>query len=352
MSKPLALAGIAVATLLAATSAQAAPTEITLWHAMSNTLGDWVADLTKEFNEKTPQCHLTSTYKGTYDQTMSSGIAAQRAHRGPNILQVFEVGTATMMHSKGAVVPVGSLMKEAGYTFDPHAYIPAVYGYYSTEDGSMMSFPFNSSTTVMYLNLDLFKKAGLPTESDKLPKTWEQVINATKALKKAGVSCPMTTSWMGWTQLESFSTWHNQSFATKNNGFGGIDARLTVNDPLFVRHMTDLEKMAKEGLFVYKGRGNLADASFYAGDCAITMGSSGALSNIRRNAKFEFCTVPMPYYADVPNAPQNTAIGGASLWAMSGKSKAENACVAAFFNFLSDPKVQSSNHMRLSLIHI
>ena len=123
MSKKFVAAGVMAASLMAAGAASAAPTEITMWHAMANTLGDWVADVTKDFNAKTPQCHLTSTYKGTYDQTMTSGIAAHRAGRSPNILQVFEVGTATMMFSKGAIVPVGELLDKAGYEFNPKDYI-------------------------------------------------------------------------------------------------------------------------------------------------------------------------------------------------------------------------------------
>ncbi len=352
MSNKTLVASLIAASLCVSTYAHAQPTEITFWHAMSNTLGDWVNDLTKEFNEKNPKCHLTSTFKGTYDQTMTTGIAAQRANKGPNILQVYEVGTATMMHSNGAIIPVAKLMESAGYKFDPHSYIPAVYAYYSKSDGSMVSFPFNSSTTVMYVNLDLFKKAGLPTDKDQLPKTWAQVVAATKALKKAGVACPITSSWVSWTQLESFSLWHNHTYASKKNGFGGLDARLNLTDPIFQRHMGNLEKMAKEGLFVYKGRGSSAGPAFYSGECAVIFGSSGLLSNIRRNAKFEYATLPLPYYADVPNAPQNTAIGGASLWALAGKSKAENACVADFFNFLSDPKVQASNHMRTGYLPI
>ena len=235
---------------------------------------------------------------------------------------------------------------------NPKDYIPAVYGYYSTADGRMLSYPFNSSTTVLYLNLTKFKNAGLPTEPDKLPRTWPEIEKAAKALKAAGETCPMTTSWMGWTQLESFSTWHNVEYATLNNGFGGTGARLMVNSPLHQRHLENLARMAKEGTFVYKGRGNLADATFYSGECAINMGSSGSLGNIRRNAKFEYMTMPMPYYEGVPDAPQNTAIGGASLWAMAGKSDEQNRCVAEFFHYLSDPQVQANNHMRTGYLPV
>ena len=154
MSKHFAAAALSAAVLLAVGSVQAAPTEITLWHAMANTLGDWVQDVTNNFNKSQQNCRLTSSYKGSYDQTMMAGIAAHRAGRSPNVLQVFEVGTATMMYSKGAIVPVGDIMEKAGYKFDAKSYIPAVFGYYSTADGRMLSYPFNSSTTVLYVNLD------------------------------------------------------------------------------------------------------------------------------------------------------------------------------------------------------
>jgi hypothetical protein len=68
--------------------------------------------------------------------------------------------------------------------------------------------------------------------------------------------------------------WHNVEFATKRNGFGGLDARLAFNTPLHVRHIENLANMAKQGLFVYKGRGNAADATFVSGECAMTTGSS------------------------------------------------------------------------------
>ena len=156
---------------------------------MANTLGDWVADVTKDFNAKTPQCHLTSTYKGTYDQTMTSGIAAHRAGRSTNILQVFEVGTATMMFSKVPLFLSASFSTRQATNSIPKDYIPAVYGYYSTADGRMLSYPFNSSTTVLYLNLTKFKNAGLPTSrTSSAHLAW--LKKAAKALKAAGETLP------------------------------------------------------------------------------------------------------------------------------------------------------------------
>jgi sn-glycerol 3-phosphate transport system substrate-binding protein len=242
------------------------------------------------------------------------------------------------------------VMKDAGYKFDPAAYVPAVAGYYTAPNGQMLSFPFNSSTTVFYINRDAFKAAGL--DPDKPPTTWPEVARAAAALKINGHKCPLTIAWQGWTQLECFSTWHNTELATKRNGLGGMDARLVVNSPLHVRHIENLANMAKQGLFIYKGRDATSQASFVSGECAMITTSSGFYGDVKRNAKFNFALATLPYYPDVPGAPQNTVIGGASLWVISGKKPEEYKGVAAFFNFLSNPEVQSASHKRTGYLPI
>jgi len=321
-----------------------AQTEIQWWHAMSGALGEWVNDLAKDFNNSQTNYKVVPVFKGTYDEAMTAAVAAFRAGNAPHILQVFEVGTATMMASKGAIVPVGEVMGKAGVKFDPAAYVPAVAGYYTAPNGQMLSFPFNSSTTVLWYNKDAFKAAGLDPE--KPPVTWPEVIEATKKLKASGHKCPYTTSWVSWTQLESFSAWHNTEFATQGNGMLGNNARLKANEPLQVRHIQNLSDMAKDGLFVYKGRANAADPVFVSGECAMTTGSSALYGNLKRNAKFAFGTSTLPYYADVKGAPQNTVIGGASLWVMAGRKPEEYKGVAQFFEFLSRPEEAAKSHQR------
>jgi sn-glycerol 3-phosphate transport system substrate-binding protein len=346
--KALALA--AGFTALALSGPARAQVEIQWWHSMTGGLNDWVLDLSAGFNASQKDYKIVPTYKGTYDETMPAAVAAFRAGTAPHILQVFEVGTATMMAAKGAVVPVGKVLADAGYKFDPKAYIPAVVGYYTAPNGQMLSFPLNSSTTVLNYNKDLFKKAGL--DPNKPPTTWPELTLAAAKLKASGVSCPFTTSWQGWTQLESFSTWHNTLFATQNNGFGGTSARLAFNSPLHVRHIENLANMAKQGLFVYRGRGNAADAPFYSGECAMATASSSTYASIKKNAKFDFGIAPLPYYPDVAGAPQNTVIGGASLWVMGGKKADEYKGVAAFFNYLTNAETQAKSHQRTGYLPI
>src|SRR6201991_1238858 len=161
-----------LATLLASTLVLASPayavTEIQWWHAMTGGNNDIVNKLAEEFNASQSDYKVTPSFKGGYADTMNAGIAAFRAGNSPHIMQVFEVGTATMMAATGAIKPVYKLMQETGEPFDPKAYLPAITGYYSTAKGEMLSFPFNSSSTVMWVNLDALKKADIA----EIPKTW------------------------------------------------------------------------------------------------------------------------------------------------------------------------------------
>jgi sn-glycerol 3-phosphate transport system substrate-binding protein len=338
------------ASALVAPLASQAQTEIQWWHSMTAVNGEVVNDLAKSFNASQKNYKIVPTFKGNYDESFTAAVAAFRAGNAPHILQVFEVGTATMMASKGVTVPVGKVMKDSGEKFDPKAYVSAVAGYYTAPNGEMLSFPFNSSTTVFYFNKDAFQAAGIDTA--KAPATWGEVALAAAKLKASGHKCPLTIAWQGWTQLESFSAWHNVEFATKGNGLQGMDARMKVNSPLHVRHIENLANMAKQGLFVYKGRASVPEASFISGECAMTTTSTGFYGNVAKNAKFNFGMGPLPYYQDVPGAPQNTVIGGASLWVMAGKKADEYKGIAQFFNYLSSTEVQAATHQRTGYLPI
>src|SRR5919202_547580 len=148
-----------------------AQTEIVWWHSMGGALGEQLNALAGKFNDSQKDYKVVPVFKGTYPESMTAAIAAYRAGNAPHILQVFEVGTATMMAARGAIVPVANVMADAGEPFDPKAYLPTVAGYYTDLKGNMLSFPFNSSSALFYTNDDALKKAGLPPTAP--PKTWK-----------------------------------------------------------------------------------------------------------------------------------------------------------------------------------
>lgn len=335
------------AALFAFTALSSAPAfaqvEIQWWHALTGANNDVVVRLAEEFNASQKDYKVVAAYKGSYADTMNAGIAAFRAGNAPHILQVFEVGTATMMAAKGAVNPVHKLMQDAGEKFDPKAYLPAVTGYYSTTKGELLSFPFNSSSSVMWINNDAFKKAGL--DPAKPPKTWPDVFAAAKKLKAAGYDkCGFSTAWVTWVNIEQFSLWHNTPLATKANGIDGFDTELKFNSPLHVKHLQNLIDLQKDKTYDYSGRTNTGEGRFTSGECPIFLTSSAFYGNVKANAKFEFSNTVMPYYPDAPGAPQNSTLGGASLWVMGGKKTEEYKGVAKFFTFLSDTDRQAKLH--------
>ncbi|HYX65623.1 MAG TPA: sn-glycerol-3-phosphate ABC transporter substrate-binding protein UgpB [Burkholderiales bacterium] len=333
-------AALAASVLLAPTAH--AQTEIQWWHSMAGKLGDKVNEIAQKFNASQSQYKVVAVYKGQYDESMAAAIAAYRSGNPPAILQVFEVGTATMMSAKGAIKPVYQLMAEQHEKFDPKAYLPAVTSYYSDTKGNLLSMPFNSSTQVLYINKDEFKKAGL--DPAKPPRTWPEMEKAAAKLKQSGAACAYTTGWQSWVQLESFSAWHNVPFASKQNGFGGLDTRLEFNGPVQTMHIQNLGNWAKNGLFTYAGRKDEPLGKFMSGECAMITTSSGSYANIKANAKFEFGVSTLPYYPSVKGAPQNTIIGGATLWVMQQKNPDVYKGIAQFFTFLSSTEIQMDWH--------
>ncbi|MGN7294583.1 sn-glycerol-3-phosphate ABC transporter substrate-binding protein UgpB [Rhizobium sp. SAFR-030] len=338
--------GLAVAALALSASTSLAATEVTWWHAMGGELGKKLEEIAQKFNDSQADYKVVPIYKGSYPETLTAAIAAFRAKQQPAIVQVFEVGTGTMMAAKGAVYPVYKLMKDAGEPFDTKSFLAPVVGYYSDTSGNILSLPFNSSTPIMYYNKDVFKKAGLDPEV--APKTWKEVEDFSKKIVSSGAAkCGFTSAWITWVQTENLSALHDKPFGTMQNGFGGLGTEFTFNGDVQIKHWANLKKWQDEGLFKYGGPvgGDQAATMFYAQECAMTMNSSAGRAGVINNAKtFTPGFAPLPYYDDVTKEPKNSIIGGATLWVLNGKDEATYKGVAKFFTYLSKPEVQAEWH--------
>jgi sn-glycerol 3-phosphate transport system substrate-binding protein len=342
--------GAAVLLLLFSMRAADAAVEIQWWHAMQNELKRLLEKLASDFNETQREYRITAVNKGLYNETLSAAIVALRSRQQPAIIQVAEVATATMMAAKGAVYPVHELMRDQGEVFNPKAYLPAVTGYYTDVSGNMLSFPFNASTPILYYNRDLFRSAGL--EADKPPRTWPEVELVGRKLRSAGVRCGFTTHWPSWILMENFSAYHNLPIATRANGFGGMETELALDNPVVARHVAKLAEWQGSRIYDYGGRETRADPKFVGGECGIFLGSSAARADILAKASFDVGFGMLPFWPDVPGAPQNSIIGGATLWVLKGRPAPEYAGVAKFFAFLSRPGVQAWWHQTTGYLPI
>ncbi|HKD30592.1 MAG TPA: sn-glycerol-3-phosphate ABC transporter substrate-binding protein UgpB [Xanthobacteraceae bacterium] len=335
-------AALAVALLTLISTRAEAETKVEFWHAMSGELGQQLERLVADFNRSQPDDRIVPVYKGNYTEVVSAAIFAVRTHTQPAVVQVNEIATATMMAARGAVYPVFELMRRQGIEFDRDAFLPAISGYYSDIDGNLLSFPFNSSTPILYYNKDLFRAAQL--DDSQPPKTWPEVEAAARKLRQLGVPCGFTTHWPSWVNVENFSAFHNVPIATKVNGLAGLDAELTINNPVLIRHVAALAEWQKTNLFDYGGRAQNAEPRFPSGQCGIFLGSSGMRAYAMANSRFRVGFGMLPYWPDVAGAPQNSIIGGATLWVLRGRPEEEYKAVARFFAYLSQPQIQAAWH--------
>lgn len=326
-------------------------TEIQWWHAMGGKLGEKVEEIAAGFNASQSDFKIMPIYKGNYTETMTSTIAAFRAGEHPHVVQVFEVGTATMMSARGAVYPVHELMADADVAFDQSEYLPAVISYYQNTDNELLSLPFNSSTPVLWYNKDAFKKAGLDPQNP--PKTWSEMESASLKLLGAGYTCGFSFGWQSWVMLENFSAWHNIPLGTKENGFAGLNTEFVFADqPLTIKHFENLAKWAKAGAFAYGGRRGESLPKFTNGECPMWMNSSAYYASISGQAKFEFGQAMLPHYAEKADAPMNSIIGGATLWVLKGHESPEYKGVAEFFKYMSSAEVQADWHQATGYVPI
>jgi sn-glycerol 3-phosphate transport system substrate-binding protein len=335
-----ALLGAAVAVSVSGDAS--AQTEIEWWHAMSGARNQVVRDLADGFNRSQSDYRVVPVFKGTYGDVLDAGLAAYRAGHPPHIIQVFDVGTGVMMSSEDAIVPVSEVLEMGDGLFEKSQYLPGIVAYYSRPDGKMLSFPYNSSSPILFYSKAIYRRAGL--DPDRPPTTWPEVWQqARRIVGTRAAPCGYTSTWLAWIHLENFAAWNNLPYATKENGLAGLDIELRINAPLFVEHMQDIADLAREGVFRYGGRTSEAKNLFMSGECGILTESSGGLGDIVESG-VDFGTGPLPYEPSAAGAPQNTIPGGASLWVFAGHPKRDYVGVASFFEFMSRTEVQSRLH--------
>ncbi|MEH6738745.1 MAG: extracellular solute-binding protein, partial [Sulfitobacter sp.] len=226
-------------------------------------------------------------------------------------------------------------------------YLPAVISYYQTPEGELLSMPFNSSTPVLWYNADALKAAGVD-----VPETWEDVKSVSKALVGNGMKCGLSFGWQSWVMIENFSAWHDIEMGTKENGFAGFDTEFTFNNDHVVARMDDIASMSADGSFVYAGRRGDSLPSFTNGECGMWINSSAYYGSMTSQAKFDFAQTMLPLDTNVASAPQNSIIGGATLWALAGHEDEEYKGVAKFMTYLSSPEVQAWWHQETGYVPI
>lgn len=344
--KSLRTLAVAAGLFAVSTGAHAA-TEITFWHAMGGQLGETVNAIAKDFNASQDEVVLTPVYKGSYEETMTAGIAAFRAGEAPHIIQIFDAGAATIINAKGAVLPVAELLNTYGKSFNAEDYIAGVRYFYADAEGEMIGMPFNSSTPVLYYNKAALEEAGVTP-----PQTWEEFQEIAPKLKEAGY-IPLSQSHTPWIFSENFHSRHNLQMANAENGFDGVATQIMYNNEHMVAHFSALKGWLDAGLYGYYGtKWGDNQKPFIDQEVAMWLGSSGSFGGLKAAAQFDFGTTFLPYWASVVDQGQRTFIGGAALFAMAGHPDEDYEAVAKFFEYLTLPETQVFWHKETGYVPI
>jgi sn-glycerol 3-phosphate transport system substrate-binding protein len=341
---------LAAATCLAITSAAsgASPTPISWWHGMGGANEQVINQISERFNAAQSACRITPVSKGSYEEALAAGIAAFRAGQAPNILQVFDAGAATIINAKGASIAAEDILAEAGYKLDRDAFIDGIRYFYADASGKFIGMPFNSSAPILYVNDEAMQKAGV-----RAPESWAEFEAIAPKLQAAGY-VPLVASQLTWMFFENYYSRNNIQMATRANGFESFDdVELRATAPELLAFWNRVKDWHDKGLFGYYGAGwSDNQKPFEEGKVALWVGSSGSFGGLLKTAKMPFSAVYLPYDETVTNGNKSSFIGGASLFALSGKPEAENKCTGEFFHFLTSTDVQVYYHQATGYVPI
>jgi sn-glycerol 3-phosphate transport system substrate-binding protein len=332
-TKTFLSAGIGALTLVALAGGANAQSRIKFdyWYGLTGQLGEMMALHCKRFNESQSKYEAVCTGQGGYDKAEQNTIAAFRSRQHPTIVQIYDAGTVNFMLS-GATYNAVQFVKDFKMKVQWNDFFPGISNYYATSKGDMWSFPYNSSTALLYWNKDHFGKIG-KTEA---PKTVEEWFDAARKIKAGGhAEAGFCFDFDTWMPLEQFSAIHNQPIASKNNGYDGLDAEMVFNKTKFADYMKDWKKLLDEGVARIQTAqtGKTILQAFTDGTCSTVLTSVANHGVVGSTAKagLNWGVGMLPVYAGTER--KNSLVGGASLWVMAGKSKEEYEAAAAFLDY-------------------
>lgn len=326
-----------IVLLCVASLASAAPVKVTLWHSMGGDIGKAMESLISKYNAEQSEVLVEPVFRGTYPEVLNAAVASARAGTAPTCVQIYEVGSRAAIDS-GVFVPLEDLLQPGEVDWDD--YVDAVINYYRV-GGRQWSMPFNSSSAILYINADLFRKAGLDPADP--PSTFGEILEASKQIV-ASKAAPYGITW-------PLHTWFVEQWMAEqgaplvNNDNGRTDRPTTIyTESPEMRHVFDWWKeLYDEKLWINPGveDWDQANALFMGQQVAMEITSTSDvtfLTNAGRDAGFEVICAKLPVPDDVPRV--GVVPGGASIWLVGNKPQAELEAAKKFLIWMSKPEQQ------------
>ena len=315
-------------------------TEVTFWHSMGGKGGEAINSLVEEFNSSQDEIKVVAEYQGAYDDAINKLKSSALGNSGPDIMQLYEIGTKWMIDS-GYAIPMQELIDEDD--FDISSLEENIASYY-TIDGTLYSMPFNTSTPILYYNKTAFEEVGLdpetaPTNFDEILEYSNKlaVVNGNK-VERYGYAMQI----YGWF-FEQFLIKQQLDYANKGNGREGAATSVVFDSNNGAANIINGWKtLVDSGVVANFGRdGEATTDAFASGKVAMTIASTASLTDIKGkiNDSFELGTAYLPAVSATDKG--GVSIGGASLWVMDKGDDDKSKAAFEFIKFMISAESQA-----------
>lgn len=343
------LKGAAVAACMSAmafgmTAMAQAKTELTMYYpvAVGGPLTQIVDGMVAEFEKANPDIDVNAIYAGNYNDARIKALAALKSGKPAQLSVMFSIDLYELIE-QDAIIPFDDVVK----TDEEKAWLKSFYPTLmqnGVTGGKTWGIPFQRSTIVMYYNKDAFKAAGLDPE--KAPASWDELVDTGKKLTKAdgsqwGMMIPSTgyPYWMfGALTMQNDQVLMNDA-GTKTN----FDAPATIEALQFWKDLGSKHKVMPEGTIEW---GTLRK-NFLEGRTAIMWHSTGNLTTVKKQAKFDFGVAMLP-----AKKRRGTPTGGGNFYIFKKTSAEERTAAMKLIKFMTSPSRSAEWSMKTGYMGI
>ena len=324
----------AAAVALAMPAARAQPVEVSFYYpvAVGGPITKIIDGLAADFEKENPQIKLKPIYSGSYQESITKALTAVKSGEPPVMSILLSTDMFTLI-DEDAIVPFDGLLK----TPDDQAWLKSFFPAFmenSQTGGKTWGIPFQRSTIVLYWNKDAFKEAGL--DPNKAPANWKEQVEFAQKLTKRDATGKVT-QWGIQIPSSGFPYWLFQALAIQagTNLMNSAGTETYYDKPEVIEGLTywvDLVKKYKvhpEGIVEW----GTTPKDFFEKKVAMMWTTTGNLTNVKNNAKFDFGVAMLP-----AGKQRGSPTGGGNFYIFAKSTPAQRDAALKFIRWVTTPQ--------------
>jgi sn-glycerol 3-phosphate transport system substrate-binding protein len=325
----MALAAAALSSLAVAQ----APVDISFYYpvAVGGPITKIIDKFAIDFERENPGIKVHPIYSGTYQDSLTKALTAAKSNDAPTMSVLLSTDMYTLI-DEDAIVPWDPLIRTAEDRMWLQGFYPA-FMENSQTGGKTWGIPFQRSTIVLYYNKEMFKDAGL--DPNHAPETWKEMAEYAQKLTKRDASGKVT-QWGVQIPASGFPYWLFQGLTTENdvqlmNAAGTetyYDKPAVIEAVQYWVDLTSKYKAHPEGIVEW----GTTPKDFFERKVAMMWTTTGNLTNVRSNAKFDFGVAMLP-----ANKRRGSPTGGGNFYLFKQTKPEQQAAAFKFVKWITSP---------------